>query len=553
MLETAQKGLDTQAVAMLERFGSSLAGIGMNLAVCDAQGQILLLCECEDFKSDRRQLRELCLKALKDADSTECLSHHSHACKINGTNSALACVFCPEQDKTKLIILIDYGPKKHNKMQLSQTETMLTTLFELLIDNYQANTKTSGQIEKISVELAEVYEELVLLHRLSTNMRVTESDSNFLQLACDSLTSIVNVEGIAILLERTANDEKQLKAAAGSGLIDVSNHMPGILYDRLVENLSGGKEALLDSEVDSPFRYDWPDNIKSIIAVPLCGKSQENNNFTKGLWDSQGLMGLIVAINRVDKPDFDSTDVKLFNSVANSCAVFVENGRLFKDLKDLFIGSLKALTSSIDAKDQYTRGHSERVAIISRWLGERLTEEESLDKEQLSTIYLAGLLHDIGKMGVDEAVLHKQGKLTEQEYEQIKMHPSIGAGILSQIKQMRSVVPGVLHHHERVDGKGYPDALRGDEIPLIGKIVGLADSFDAMTSKRTYRDAMTVEEALDNIKVGLGSQFDEKVGKAFISGDIYQLWDIMQGNFSRINEHVDAVADSSRVVGSLIR
>ncbi len=183
------------------------------------------------------------------------------------------------------------------------------------------------------------------------------------------------------------------------------------------------------------------------------------------------IIGLMVAVNRVDKPDFDSTDIKLFTSVASGCAVFIENGRLFNDLKELFVGSLKALTNSIDAKDPYTRGHSERVALISRWIAERVAEREPLEEEQIHKIYLAGLLHDIGKIGIDESVLRKNGKLTPEERACICRHPSIGASILRGIKQMREIVPGVLCHHERIDGKGYPDGLKGDEIPLTGKIV----------------------------------------------------------------------------------
>jgi HD-GYP domain-containing protein (c-di-GMP phosphodiesterase class II) len=155
-----------------------------------------------------------------------------------------------------------------------------------------------------------------------------------------------------------------------------------------------------------------------------------------------------------------------------------------------------------------------------------------MEEEQLHKIYLAGLLHDIGKIGIDEAVLRKQGRLTEQEMECIRKHPSVGASILREIKQMREIVPGVLYHHERVDGKGYPNGLVGDEIPLVGKIVGLADSFDAMTSKRTYRSAMSVEQALVEIEKGLGTQFDEKVGTSFIKSDVYTLWDIIIQNGS---------------------
>jgi HD-GYP domain-containing protein (c-di-GMP phosphodiesterase class II) len=405
----------------------------------------------------------------------------------------------------------------------------------------------------VSTELAHVYEELVLLHKLSTNMKVTEPDANFLQMACDNLTNIVSVEGIAILLEKTINDEKQLVLAAGSGLIDIDERMAAILHSRLAEEISSGKEALLDSEVDSPFRYDWSGSIKNIIVVPLFGKEKSDSNFAERAQNINYITGLIVAVNRIDRPDFDSTDAKLFNSVANGCAVFIENGRLFKDLKELFIGSLKALTSSIDAKDPYTRGHSERVAFISRWIAERLAEEEPLQEEQIHKIYLAGLLHDIGKIGIDESVLRKKGKLTREEINHIRAHPSIGAGILGAIKQMRDIVPGVLAHHEQVDGKGYPNGLTGPQIPLTGKIVGLADSFDAMTSKRTYRGALSVEQTLAEIEEKSGTQFDEKISRVFINSDVYQLWDIIQGGFTEIYGTSNFSEYGTVAVGTLIR
>ncbi|MHC4242455.1 MAG: HD domain-containing protein, partial [Planctomycetota bacterium] len=296
----------------------------------------------------------------------------------------------------------------------------LAQMLELLVEKFQAEIKAEKQIEMVGTELSQTYEELVLLHKLSTNMKVTESDANFLQMACDSLTEIVCVEGIAILLEKTIDDKQQLVVAAGSGLIDIDEQTAAILHSGLMEEINSGKEALLDSEVDSAFKYDWPDNINNIIAVPLCGKEKTESGITGKNENGNCVMGLMVAINRIGKQDFDSTDIKLFNSVAGGCAVFVENGRLFKDLKELFIGSLKALTSSIDAKDKYTHGHSERVAFISRWIAEKLSEQEQLDEEQINMVYLAGLLHDIGKIGIEEVVLRKKGKLTEQEYNRIK-------------------------------------------------------------------------------------------------------------------------------------
>jgi len=159
----------------------------------------------------------------------------------------------------------------------------------------------------------------------------------------------------------------------------------------------------------------------------------------------------------------------------------------------------------------------------------------------------------VGKIGIDEAVLRKTGRLTDEEFARVRKHPSIGAGILREIKQMREIVPGVLCHHERVDGRGYPNGLTGDQVPLTGRIVQLADSFDAMTSKRTYRDAMSVEQALAEIERGLGTQFDEKLGRLFLDSDIDRLWNIIRDGFGEIYGSGKTQEYGAAAVGTLIR
>jgi len=555
MLGTITTGISSSQRRQLEGFGERVNKFGVNFAVCDVDSELVLLRDGGRFKSSTEQLIEYSRQILSQNSNNDSPDKTDVLVQQYGDSSpVLAAVLKSSSGKSKLaeaaaVALIDLGDIPGGPAN----PDYLTEMLRFLAESFQAAGKAEEQIEKVSTELAQTYEELVLLHRLSTNMKVTEPDANFMQMACDSLTAIVFVEGIAILVERNVENEPQLVVAAGSGLIDIDERMATILHSRLTEQVNSGKEALLDSEVDAPFRYDWPDNIKNIIAVPLFGKEKAESHSAGGTRDGHCIIGLMVAVNRIDKPDFDSTDVKLFNSVAGSCAVFIENGRLFTDLKELFIGSLKALTSSIDAKDQYTRGHSDRVAFVSRWIAERLSAEEPLEEEQIHKVYLAGLLHDIGKIGIDEAVLRKKGRLTEQELDCVKKHPSIGAGILRSIKQMRDIVPGVLCHHERLDGKGYPGGLVGEQIPLTGKIVGLADSFDAMTSKRTYREARTIEQSLEEIEKGIGTQFDAKVARAFLDSDVYQLWDIIQGGFNETYGGNSFSEYGTAAVGTLIR
>ncbi len=413
------------------------------------------------------------------------------------------------------------------------------SILEAFDELHRQSAKNLEQIEKISTELAHTYEELMLVYNMSTHMRVTQTYANYLQMACDNLTQLVSVEGIAVFLEKKVEGMDRLALIAGSGVVTIDQVMVDILHNRLLQEIRNGAEALLDSHVDRPFKYEWPQSIHNLLAVPLGNDSK--------------IFGLMVATNIRNKPDFDSIDVKLFNCVANQCSVFIDNGRLFGDLKELFIGSLKALTNSIDAKDRYTRGHSERVAFISRWIAERLSERQPLEEDQIHQIYLAGLLHDIGKIGISESVLTKKGKLTDEERGRIMAHPRIGASILNDIKQMKQIVPGVLYHHERIDGSGYPEGLKGEQIPLIGKIIALADSFDAMTSRRVYRDAMTIKKACSEIEKGLGTQFDPVIGRVFLDSDIHKLWDIIQDGFIESWDYSNFSEYGAVAVGTLIR
>lgn len=567
-MESRARKIGATHIRELEKLGGGIARFGVNFAVCGVEGDVILLCEGGAYASSPSLLKDVTEQVLDREGKGTCAPDGDPPIWRFGDESTVlaaplrTCSCSCEGTEACGVALIDLGgpapgglPVSHGANASHGSDDYFSEMLRLLVGNYRVSVKTDEQIEKVGTELAQTYEELVLLHKLGTNMRVTEDDANFLQMACDNLTEIVLVEGIAVLVEKSVDGEQRLVLAAGSGLIDIDDHTAALLHSRLAVELDSGKEALLDSEVGSAFKYDWPENIDNILAVPLCGKEKGEARSSGEVLSGTSMMGLMVAINRIDKPDFDSIDINLFNSVASSCAVFIENGRLFSDLKDLFIGSLKALTSSIDAKDQYTRGHSERVAIISHWIAERLSEQEPLDPEQIHRVYLAGLLHDIGKIGVDESVLLKCGRLTDEERECIMKHPCVGAGILREIKQMHDIVPGVLCHHERVDGRGYPDGLSGDDVPLLGRIVGLADSFDAMTSKRIYRDAMTVEAALEEIERGLGTQFDERIGRVFLESDIARLWEILQGGPSLwgMYETGSISQYGATAVGTLIR
>lgn len=180
---------------------------------------------------------------------------------------------------------------------------------------------------------------------------------------------------------------------------------------------------------------------------------------------------------------------------------------------------VKGIVATLELKDPYTRGHSERVAHFSLILAHKMNK---FTEDELKSFYYACLLHDVGKVNIPDYILTKPSSLTEKEYEIIKVHPVVGANAMRGIEGLKGSVDVILYHHERWDGKGYPDELRGEQIPLMARIASVADAFDAMTSKRSYRDALSVDEAYKRILQGKGTQFDPQVVEAF--QEIYPLW-----------------------------
>ena len=181
-------------------------------------------------------------------------------------------------------------------------------------------------------------------------------------------------------------------------------------------------------------------------------------------------------------------------------------------LESLSLHVVHTLAKTIDAKDAYTNGHSERVASYSREIARRYGYDEDMQEE----VYVMGLLHDVGKIGVPDTVINKPGRLTDEEYDMIKTHPAVGAEILATVSEMPALVTGARWHHERYDGKGYPDGLKGEEIPEEARIIAVADAYDAMTSHRSYRDIIPKDHVKSEIEKGMGTQFDEKFARIML-------------------------------------
>ena len=201
-----------------------------------------------------------------------------------------------------------------------------------------------------------------------------------------------------------------------------------------------------------------------------------------------------------------------FNVMTDQVERFISDlQKSSEENRQLFIGTVKGLAAAIDGKDPYTRGHSERVSRFSVAIAQRM----GINDDEVEKIRISALLHDVGKIGIDDNVLKKPAALTDEEYELMKKHPQKGYKIMSQIPAMKEFLPGMYMHHEMVDGKGYPQGLKGDEIPLMGKIVAVADTFDAMTTDRPYQKAMKFEDAVARIESFVNTRYDEGVVAAF--------------------------------------
>lgn len=233
---------------------------------------------------------------------------------------------------------------------------------------------------------------------------------------------------------------------------------------------------------------------------------------------------LVSAAEKISLGDLSTriepNQVKEFNTLGNTFNAMSESleesiaklAKAAEENRELFVGTVKALAAAIDGKDKYTRGHSERVARFSFAMGKRM----GMGEEELETLRISALLHDVGKIAIDDNILKKPAALTDEEFEIMKTHPQKGYKIMSQIPAMKDFLPGMYMHHEMVNGMGYPQGLKGDEIPLQAKIISVADTFDAMTTDRPYQKGMILEDALNRIGSFVGTRYDGKVVEALV-------------------------------------
>ncbi|MBN1394850.1 MAG: HD-GYP domain-containing protein [Pirellulales bacterium] len=381
----------------------------------------------------------------------------------------------------------------------------LRQITNLVLDNAQAELRLRAlerEAEQLSINLSSTYEEISLLYRLTQNLKLSKSDEELGRIALEWLGEVLPAEGLAIYLSPLSRGEKAIvEAGRSEPAFIIEGNCPIETGDflKLIEHLNSAasKRPIVVNRPNTE-GPDWPcPRVRQLIAVELI--------------EGENTFGWLMALNHRDDAEFGTIEANLLSSVAAILGIHGGNIELYRQQSELIEGIIRSLSSAIDAKDPYTCGHSERVARAAV----RLAEELGCDAETRKTIYLAGLLHDVGKIGVEDRVLRKPGKLSGEEYDHIKRHAEIGHHILQDLSKLGDVLPVVLHHHESWDGRGYPQQLDAERIPLAARIVAVADAFDAMTSDRPYRKGMPDEKVDAILREGAGHQWDPMVIDAF--------------------------------------
>jgi len=337
--------------------------------------------------------------------------------------------------------------------------------------------------------LGAAWEELHLLHSLSGEMTVGAAPAHFVARTLAELRQTLGCRWTAL---RVGPAAAPLFGGAAAGVF-----RDGVIADGV--DASAARVTLGDT--------------------PLPGRALVvgSNLVLAPVRRDEAELGLLAAGDRVEGDGAMSNwERTLVETAAGHLAVFLDNARLYRDLDAMFMGAMSALVSAIDAKDPYTRGHSQRVALLSR----QIAEAAGLAGADLKYIHIAGLVHDVGKIGMPESILRKQARLTDEEFAVVKQHPEIGWRILRDIPQFAPVLDGVRYHHERYDGRGYPHGLRGEGIPLFARIIAIADTFDAMSSTRTYRAAKPREAVLAEMQACAGTQHDARLFQCFRGIDL---------------------------------
>ncbi len=348
-----------------------------------------------------------------------------------------------------------------------------------------------------AIDIAQLYRRVTSqvshLEALYQLGRILNSSLNVDQILPQALTQtldLLQAKTASVMLLDDKGEELSIRLAHGLSP-DIVKKTKVRLGERVSGRVAASGEPVL-------IKGQEGDDQDSSICVPLLANQQ--------------VLGVLNIRTKTDGSDFTQQDLELASQLANIAAAAIENAELHDQLQSLFLSTVSALANSIDARDPYTKGHSERVTSYAVMIAERL----GMDPDELERLRYAGLLHDIGKIRIRDHILHKPGRLTDVEFREMKKHPEYGVEIMRPVKAFERILPAMLHHHERFDGRGYPHGLSGNTIPLQARILCVADCFDAMTSDRPYREGMPVDDAVAELVKNKDTQFDPSLVDIFL-------------------------------------
>ena len=377
----------------------------------------------------------------------------------------------------------------------NEMEKFLTELLGLMEDKWS----TENEVQEITEELTQRFEDIYLYSNIATRTKSLRFSNAMLNDLAEKLLGAMRTELAFVKLpNRPEFDTIVTKKEVGKKI-----PQPNAFVDALIEAIPKKTATFIDnyfmvadSNETAGFKALHHETFR-FLAV----KMHHKDNF-------YGWLGLV---SLDSKEIFRRSELRLMSSMAEQLAMVIANTDMYDDLEVFVINVVKSLVSAIEAKDEYTRGHSERVNRYAMLMATRLR----LDEKQRKVLHWASMLHDIGKIGIPETILTKQEALTDAEYSFIKSHSKKGCDILKPLEQLSTSLPGILHHHERYDGQGYPHGLKGEDIPILSRIIAVADTFDAITSNRAYRPGKTAKEALEIIENVAGTQLDPDLVDVF--------------------------------------
>ena len=370
---------------------------------------------------------------------------------------------------------------------------------EMLTDRLAHELK----VDSLASEIINSYQELNLFYEIGSSLSSVLDRERICQVVLQQAVSIIGSKRAFMMLLDAGKEELIMVELSNldESLKGMRLPVKGSIYEVVIRN----RKPLVIEDIE---RYP---NLKSKI-------DEENMMFTVPLIcvpvsAESEVFGVIGMSEKVSGEPFTSVDTKLLGAMASQAGMSLGNAHLHDDLREIFLNTVEALAAAVEAKDPYMHGHCRRVAEYCMSIG----EEMGLPGKEISDLRLAGILHDIGKIGISESILRKPEGLTSEQVSELRSHPVKGAEIIEHIEQMGDIALWIRHHHERYDGKGYPDGLSGHNVPLHSRIVAVADAYDTVALNRNHATRHPYDAAVTTLQVGSGSQFDPEIIDVFLS------------------------------------